>query len=573
MPRLNSQGYVDVRFFGEHDRAWVPPKDLYLYSEEAPAPSSRKKKSNMDECVREITRHCQKLELMFGKFNFAPPKTQYNPNDPLQITVLLPNYNPLEPNSHLLNNSLESTVSKKKMPLRKRGLKDKSQNDEESTFTDEDGMNASLKGNVNSNNHEMETDTVPTKVQKLSSEYTKNTSNLQSNISGNRSKSNKRESQELVTDSQNNKVVKDKARRSRTPSIKASAVGNSNTSNRNNSQKTKGQMKSVTENLSKLLMSSLRHQDREVARVRTKSLLKNIINPKQDVSQNRLDNVTKSTQKKGATGKVYKPKTRMVDKLNAEKVFKLISASKENDELTTSSELTDKRITLISNNTRQSTNTRKASGINTTLSPTASDTRTSNKIETRAISSMNSHASTVHSSDKLSVTMNNKTTVKTKKQQASTIVADNKKDAIRRETTEAGDKLFQKKESKAKKTFPYKSHSSPRVNQRSLPTNVNESPISSSNPETSCDYQLVPPEAGPISARLHLNAHELARRMGQMLEEAYKEAAEANCNNENGTADNYQATIFFLRMQIEHMKWQQQQQIAELKHNAGTSFL
>lgn len=52
------------------------------------------------------------------------------------------------------------------------------------------------------------------------------------------------------------------------------------------------------------------------------------------------------------------------------------------------------------------------------------------------------------------------------------------------------------------------------------------------------------------------------------MEEAYKEVAQENVNGENGTADNYQATVFFLRKQIEHMKWQHQQQLAELKHNA-----
>ena len=34
--RINSDENVDVRFFGAHDRAWIPIKDVFLYSEEPP---------------------------------------------------------------------------------------------------------------------------------------------------------------------------------------------------------------------------------------------------------------------------------------------------------------------------------------------------------------------------------------------------------------------------------------------------------------------------------------------------------------------------------------------------------
>lgn len=29
--KANKEGNVDVRFFGAHDRAWVPAKDCFLY--------------------------------------------------------------------------------------------------------------------------------------------------------------------------------------------------------------------------------------------------------------------------------------------------------------------------------------------------------------------------------------------------------------------------------------------------------------------------------------------------------------------------------------------------------------
>lgn len=37
---------VDVRFFGEHDRAWVPIRDCYLFSKEDPNPPNYKYKRN-----------------------------------------------------------------------------------------------------------------------------------------------------------------------------------------------------------------------------------------------------------------------------------------------------------------------------------------------------------------------------------------------------------------------------------------------------------------------------------------------------------------------------------------------
>ncbi|XP_011313479.1 protein kinase C-binding protein 1 [Fopius arisanus] len=94
MPRWNNQGYVDVRFFGEHNRAWVSPKDLYLYSKDPPAGSGRSKKHEIADCLREISIHIKRLGETFGRFEHAPHKTQFNPHDPLQIKTLLPDYDP-----------------------------------------------------------------------------------------------------------------------------------------------------------------------------------------------------------------------------------------------------------------------------------------------------------------------------------------------------------------------------------------------------------------------------------------------------------------------------------------------
>lgn len=47
----NSQGMVDARFFGAHDRAWVPVKDCYLFSRKDPN-SNNIQKNNINECIK-----------------------------------------------------------------------------------------------------------------------------------------------------------------------------------------------------------------------------------------------------------------------------------------------------------------------------------------------------------------------------------------------------------------------------------------------------------------------------------------------------------------------------------------
>lgn len=44
---------VDVRFFGDHDRAWIPVQNCFLYSEENPAPV-RTKKQELQMCIEVI---------------------------------------------------------------------------------------------------------------------------------------------------------------------------------------------------------------------------------------------------------------------------------------------------------------------------------------------------------------------------------------------------------------------------------------------------------------------------------------------------------------------------------------
>ena len=128
------------------------------------------------------------------------------------------------------------------------------------------------------------------------------------------------------------------------------------------------------------------------------------------------------------------------------------------------------------------------------------------------------------------------------------------------------------KESKARKSFPNKIRNYPQLVPRSS-TNISSSVdihTSTYRTENCIEYQMLPPEAGPISARLYHDAQNLTRKMVKLMEEAYKEAVQENRNCESHTvSENHQATVHFLKLQIERMRWQHQQQLAELKHNTG----
>lgn len=38
---MNAAGLIDVRFFGDHDRAWIPPRQCFLYSKADPNPPNK----------------------------------------------------------------------------------------------------------------------------------------------------------------------------------------------------------------------------------------------------------------------------------------------------------------------------------------------------------------------------------------------------------------------------------------------------------------------------------------------------------------------------------------------------
>ncbi|CAM1300538.1 ZMYND8 (predicted) [Pycnogonum litorale] len=70
---------VDVRFFGAHDRAWVPIGRCFMYSKEYPVPTKTKKKG-FEQAVEEAESYIEKLKSSSG-FTYAPSKTAVVPED------------------------------------------------------------------------------------------------------------------------------------------------------------------------------------------------------------------------------------------------------------------------------------------------------------------------------------------------------------------------------------------------------------------------------------------------------------------------------------------------------------
>ncbi|XP_069701983.1 MYND-type zinc finger-containing chromatin reader ZMYND8 isoform X2 [Periplaneta americana] len=92
--RTNKEGMVDVRFFGAHDRAWVPVRECFLYSKAIPTSARNKKRNNLEACIQEVEQHAKKLRDKFGIFEHAPFRTHFNPaREREQLRMLLPGYN------------------------------------------------------------------------------------------------------------------------------------------------------------------------------------------------------------------------------------------------------------------------------------------------------------------------------------------------------------------------------------------------------------------------------------------------------------------------------------------------
>lgn len=72
-------GQVDVRFFGAHDRSWVPTSQVFMLSKEIPTPA-KNKKGGFEYAMEETELHIKKIREKFGSFEYAPFRTPYDKN-------------------------------------------------------------------------------------------------------------------------------------------------------------------------------------------------------------------------------------------------------------------------------------------------------------------------------------------------------------------------------------------------------------------------------------------------------------------------------------------------------------
>ncbi|KAJ8733870.1 hypothetical protein PYW07_014421 [Mythimna separata] len=89
---VNSSGLVDVRFFGAHDRAWVPAKDCFLYSEKDPN-NFRTKRQDIIDSMQEADQHIRNISRKYGRFVYPPFKTQFDPTKMYeQLKMMIPSF-------------------------------------------------------------------------------------------------------------------------------------------------------------------------------------------------------------------------------------------------------------------------------------------------------------------------------------------------------------------------------------------------------------------------------------------------------------------------------------------------
>ncbi|XP_073946662.1 uncharacterized protein isoform X2 [Choristoneura fumiferana] len=89
---VSHAGLVDVRFFGAHDRAWVPARDCFLYSEKDPN-NFRTKRQDIIDSMQEAAQHIRNISRKYGKFVYAPFRTQFEPSKLTdQLKMMIPSY-------------------------------------------------------------------------------------------------------------------------------------------------------------------------------------------------------------------------------------------------------------------------------------------------------------------------------------------------------------------------------------------------------------------------------------------------------------------------------------------------
>ncbi|XP_074105009.1 zinc finger MYND-type containing 8 [Cotesia typhae] len=496
LPRINALGHVDVRFFGAHDRAWIAPKDIYLFSKEPPTSLPKKKRYEMIDCLKEISRHTKKLEMAFGPFTYAPNRTLYNPHDENQIKLLLPQYDPtcfydltLINQSHPIQQQLslneDTSPRKSSVPVSEK----LSEKDVSSSIPVKDVVPMiKKKGGRKRKLSEDPNQVDAKKVVK--------TRGGRKKFSENKGDDNGIE--KTTPGSENLPAQEDTPPTTEEVEPAAPAVNKNNTVPESRVKSRKW--------LSKKFMPPEKHFYKvRATRLGTKEYY--------DKPNNlRKTNSSINTHGRGGRATIVRP-------------YKHRAAKIQNSEQ-------DKATGPTTRSSVEEVQDKKKSLSDESSAPNRSET------------SPSKYSSSSVDSIRPDVTM----------------------EIINNLFDNSSNLVPGKRQSKAKKSFPNKP---PQIPTRSflrplLANNSNEVddkkidiPVLNSN---GMDYTLPPPEAGPVSTQLNRSASELVRQMARLMEEALKETVRKTNNQE-------EAGKFMFELEIERMKWEHQQHLAEIKHN------
>ncbi|XP_052747585.1 uncharacterized protein LOC112058449 isoform X2 [Bicyclus anynana] len=135
---VNSQGLVDVRFFGAHDRAWVPARDCFLYCEKDPN-NFKAKRTDILESMQEAEDHIRNISRKYGQFKHAPFKTPFDPTKlSEQLKMMIPTFDG-EVRSQVKDKPGESSPSTvKERRVRSNSKSSKSSINNEGEFSEND---------------------------------------------------------------------------------------------------------------------------------------------------------------------------------------------------------------------------------------------------------------------------------------------------------------------------------------------------------------------------------------------------------------------------------------------------
>lgn len=75
----SANGNVDVRFFGGHERAWVPVGQVYFLTRDPPQAITSQKK-NFEIAIQEVDLHIKLLTQRFGGYEYALEKIPFSPS-------------------------------------------------------------------------------------------------------------------------------------------------------------------------------------------------------------------------------------------------------------------------------------------------------------------------------------------------------------------------------------------------------------------------------------------------------------------------------------------------------------